>query len=325
MAVFTALTQDEVRALLQCYRLGALRDVQGITSGIENSNFFLTTDTGQYVLTVFERLDAGQLPFYLGMMRHLARKGLPVPEPYEVADGGLFTEVRGKPAAIVARLPGKAVVAPAPHHCAQVGQFLAQMHLAASDYPVFQPNLRGLGWWKATASALEPHLPDHLFNELLEEVIFQDGVARQPAYEKLPSGPIHADLFRDNVLFEAGAIGGVIDFYFAGCGPWLFDLAVTVNDWCVDLDTGAFDTPRAAALLEGYHAVRPLQESEHQLWRAMLRAAALRFWVSRLHDLHLPRPAAMLQPHDPARFERMLQMRVGTSDLPWVRVPGTGP
>jgi homoserine kinase type II len=199
------------------------------------------------------------------------------------------------------------------------------MHLAASDYTVFQPNLRGLGWWKNTATALEPHLSDHLFQRLLEEVIFQDGVARQSAYERLPAGPIHADLFRDNVLFEAGSIGGVIDFYFAGCGPWLFDLAVTVNDWCVDLVTGEFDTPRAVALLQGYHAVRPLLPEEHGLWRAMLRAAALRFWISRLHDLHMPRPASMLQPHDPARFERLLQLRVTASELPWIRDPGTGP
>jgi len=325
MAVFTDLSRAEADALLQSYRLGGLRDLEGITSGIENSNFFLTTDAGRYVLTVFERLDAQQLPFYLGLMHHLARKGLPVPEPVPTHEGALFTQVRGKPAAIVARLPGKALVAPGPEHCAQVGRFLARMHLAAGDYAVFQPNLRGLGWWKNTAAALEPHLPDHLFHELLEEVIFQDGVARQAAYEKLPAGPIHADLFRDNVLFDGDSIGGVIDFYFAGCGPWLFDLAVTANDWCVDLDSGAFDAPRAAALLEGYHAVRPLQAVEQDLWRAMLRAAALRFWISRLHDIHMPRPASMLQPHDPARFERMLQLRVAAGQLPWVGSAGTAP
>ena len=324
MAVFTPVTHEEARALLQRYQLGGLHDLQGIASGIENSNFFLTTESGRYVLTVFERLDATQLPFYLGLMSHLARKGLPVPAPVETTAGTLFSEIRGKPVAIVARLPGRALHTPGPEQCAQVGGFLAHMHLAAADYTVFQPNLRGLGWWKNTAAALEPHLPDHLFHELLEEVIFQDGVARQPAFEQLPAGPIHADLFRDNVLFDGGTIGGVIDFYFAGCGSWLFDLAVTVNDWCVDLDTGAFDAPRALALLEAYHAIRPLQEAEHGLWRAMLRAAALRFWISRLHDLHMPRPASVLQPHDPARFERMLQMRVAAAELPWVGGTGGG-
>jgi len=324
MAVFTALTHDEVLALLEHYRLGHLRDLHGIASGIENSNFFLTTDSGHYVLTVFERLDATQLPFYLGLMQHLARKGLPVPEPFETREQSLFAMARGKPVAIVARLNGKAVEAPGPEHCARVGAFLAHMHLAASDYPVFQPNLRGIGWWKATASALEPHLPDHLFSELVEEVIYQDGIARRADVEQLPSGPIHADLFRDNVLFEGESIGGVIDFYFAGCGPWIYDLAVTVNDWCVDLHSGAFDAARAGALLHAYHAVRPLLELEHHYWRSMLRAAALRFWISRLHDLHVPRPASVLQPHDPARFERLLKLRVEDPVLPWIEEDGRG-
>lgn len=318
MAVFTALTHDEVLALLEHYHLGHLRDLQGIASGIENSNFFLTTDSGRYVLTVFERLTPAQLPFYLGLMQHLARRGLPVPEPFETREQALFCQVHGKPAAIVARLAGKAVDAPTPEHCARVGHFLAQMHLAGSDYPVFQPNLRGLGWWKATASTLRPHLSDELFNALVEEVIYQDGVSRRPDADQLPSGPIHADLFRDNVLFDGPLIGGVIDFYFAGCGPWLFDVAVTVNDWCVDLHSGAFDRPRVQALLRAYHAARPLAAVEHSFWRAMLRAAALRFWISRLHDLHMPRPASVLQPHDPGRFERMLQRRISDVELPWL-------
>ncbi len=322
MAVFTALTHDEVLALLEHYAVGQLRDLQGIASGIENSNFFLTTESGRYVLTVFERLTATQLPFYLGLMQHLARKGLPVPEPLETREQALFALVRGKAAAIVTRLPGKAVQLPSLAQCRQVGAVLARMHLAASDYAVFQPNLRGIGWWKSTAAALEPHLPDALFSELVEEVIYQDGIARRPDLEQLPAGPVHADLFRDNVLFDGDAVGGVIDFYFAGCGPWLFDLAVTVNDWCVDLDSGAFDPARARALLQAYHEQRPLLEIEHHYWRAMLRAAALRFWISRLHDLHMPRPASVLQPHDPGRFERMLRRRVADAEAPWI-VEGT--
>ena len=318
MAVFTDLTRAEAVALLDQYRLGDLIEIRGIASGIENSNFFLTTERGDFVLTVFERLPAAKLPFYLGLMRHLARRGLPVPEPHETLAGELYTQVRRKPVAIVARLPGRAVEQPTRAQCAQVGEIAARMHLAAADFPVFQPNLRGVGWWKDASAALEPHLPDEQFHELLEEVIYQDGVARSAAYENLPAGPIHADLFRDNVLFDGARIGGVIDFYFAGCGAWLYDLAVTVNDWCVDLDSGAFDPQRAAALLGAYHAVRPLGEDEHLLWRAMLRAAALRFWISRLYDLHLPRPAALLQPHDPARFERLLRLRVRQAELPWV-------
>lgn len=318
MAVFTDLTRDETVVLLAQYRLGELVEVHGISSGIENSNFFLTTTQGRYVLTVFERLQAGQLPFYLGLMRHLARRGLPVPEPFETVAGALHAEVRGKPAAIVTRLPGAAIEEPEPLQCAQVGEFLARMHAAAADYPLFQPNLRGLGWWKSASVALEAHLPDEIFHELIEEVIYQDSFARRPEYEQLPSGPMHADLFRDNVLFDGAHIGGVIDFYFAGCGPWLFDLAVTVNDWCIDQSSGQFRMPHAVALLQAYHGVRPLQAGEREAWRPMLRAAALRFWISRLYDWNLPRPAAVLHPKDPTHFERILRLRVEQPNLPWI-------
>jgi homoserine kinase type II len=318
MAVFTALTRDEIVALLTGYSVGDLVDFEGIPSGIENTNFFLTTTAGRFVLTVFERLDAEHLPFYLGLMKHLAQRGLPVPEPAATARGSLLSAVRHKPAAIVSRLPGRAVTDPTPAQCGQVGQFLASMHEQARDFALFQPNLRGIGWWKSALPKLEPLIPEDQFQELAEEVIFQDTFVRSPRFERLPAGPIHADLFRDNVLFDGDHIGGVIDFYFAGCSAWLFDLAVTINDWCVDQGSADFDRPRAEAMLRAYHDVRPLTDLEHQVWRIALRAAALRFWISRLYDLHLPRPAALLQPHDPAWFERMLRLRIRQSDLPWV-------
>lgn len=318
MAVFTALTRDDIVALLGAYSVGQLADFEGIPSGIENTNYFVTTSAGRYVLTVFERLGANQLPFYLGLMKHLAQRGLPVPEPAATGGGSLLTQVHGKPAALVARLPGRAVVDPTPAHCALVGQFLASLHLQAKDFRLFQPNLRGIGWWKSTLPKLEPLIAGRQFQELAEEVVFQDGFVRSPQFEQLPAGPIHADLFRDNVLFDGDHIGGVIDFYFAACSAWLFDLAVTVNDWCVDPVSGEFDRRRAVALLRAYHAVRPLTDPEHQVWRTALRAAALRFWISRLYDLHLPRPAALLEPHDPSRFERMLRLRMRQPDLPWV-------
>jgi homoserine kinase type II len=318
MAVFTALTREEVSALLESFDVGRLVDFEGIASGIENTNFFLTTSRGQFVLTVFERLDPAQLPFYLGLMKHLARRALPVPEPAESRQGALMGLVRGKPAAIVSRLPGRAVDAPSVEQCRQVGRFLAQMHLQARDFPLYQPNLRGIGWWKSALPKLEPMIPDDQFQELAEEVIYQDGFVRSAAFERLPNGPIHADLFRDNVLFDGDRIGGVIDFYFAGCSVWLFDLAVTLNDWCVDVDSGEIERDRAGALLRAYHEERPLGTEEHDAWRAVLRAAALRFWISRLYDLHLPRPAALLKPHDPTRFERMLRLRVRQADLPWI-------
>jgi homoserine kinase type II len=187
---------------------------------------------------------------------------------------------------------------------------------------VFQPHLRGIGWWKETVPRLERFLPDDTFHVLAEEVIFQDSFFRSARFENLPSGPIHADLFRDNVLIDGAAggerIGGLIDFYFAGCSIWLFDLAVTMNDWCVDQATGAFDPARAQAMIDAYHAVRPLTDDEHTCWRTVLRAAALRFWISRLDDFHRPRPAELLTPHDPTHFERILARRTVDAVLPWV-------
>ncbi len=322
MAVFTALSRAEVNAFLSQFALGTLVELEGIHTGIENTNYFVTTDGGRYVLTVFERLTAKQLPFYLQLMLHLSRKSLPVPEPQPTLSGALLAELKGKPAALVTRLPGKATTEPTAAQCASVGDFLARMHLAGLDFAPFQPHLRGIGWWKSAVPKLEPHVPHDVMRTLAEELILQDSFFRSARFEKLPNGPIHADLFRDNVLLvrEDGSdrIGGVIDFYFAGCSIWLFDLAITINDWCIDLATGEFDLPRAQALLNAYSAVRPLSEDEHECWRTSLRAAALRFWISRLYDYYLPRPAHLLTPHDPAHFERILQRRTVDAVLPWV-------
>jgi homoserine kinase type II len=317
MAVFTPLSESEVERLLQQFSLGRLHSLDGIAAGIENSNFFVGTDRGEFVLTVFERLNFAQLPFFLELMRHLARRGLPVPAPCETRAGALLAEARGKPVAIVDRMPGRSVEAPSAAQCAATGDLLARMHLAANDFPRFQPNLRGIGWWKEALARLEPMLPDDTFQDLAEELIFQDSFFRSPAFEQLPAGPIHGDLFRDNVLWDSGRIGGVIDFYFAGCSPWLYDLAVTVNDWCVHPATAAFDPPRARAMLDAYHAVRPLTAQERDCWRTVLRAAALRFWISRLYDRHLPRSALVLSPRDPDRFEVTLHCRRSEPSLPW--------
>lgn len=319
MAVFTRLSQADVAALLTRYRLGELRLLEGIGPGVENTNYFATTTAGEFVLTVFERLTFAQLPFYLELMRHAAQRGLPAPMPQEHVGGALVSEVKAKPCAFVTRLPGHAVEFPSVRQCERVGEFLARLHRECADFTLFQPHLRGLGWWKSALPHLEPHVSDELFHELAEEVVFQDSFFRSAGFEKLPSGPIHADLFRDNVLWtDSQTIGGVIDFYFAGCSLWLFDLAVTVNDWCVDLATGAFDRVRVKALLDAYHAVRPLTGEEHACWHTVLRAAALRFWMSRLHDVHLPRDAHLLKAHDPTRFERMLRLRIADKSPPWI-------
>jgi len=318
MAVFTQLTPADVAPLLTRYSLGALTELEGIRSGIENTNYFATTTQGEYVLTVFERLDFQQLPFYLELMRHAALHGLPVPMPQTNTGGSLVSEIKGKPCAFVTRVPGKSIMNPNAVQCARVGAFLGQLHTQCADFKWFQPNLRGIGWWKSALPLLKPHIPDALFQELADEVSYQDAFTRTPVFERLPRGPIHADLFRDNVLWQdEQTIGGVIDFYFAGCSVWLFDVAVSANDWCIQAD-GTFDATRIQALLDAYHAVRPFTTEEHQAWPTVLRAAALRFWMSRLYDAHLPRDAHLLNAHDPTHFERLLRLRIADASPPWV-------
>ncbi|MEG2631405.1 MAG: phosphotransferase, partial [Comamonas sp.] len=190
------------------------------------------------------------------------------------------------------------------------GDMLARMHLAGRDFERQQPNLRGLAWWNETAPVVMPHLDSGLVDLLQSELAFQNHVAASSAYAALPRGPVHADLFRDNVMFEGEQLTGFFDFYFAGVDSWLFDLAVCLNDWCIDHATGAHDAPRAQAMLAAYQRVRPLTEAERQLLNAQLRAGALRFWISRLWDFYLPREAAMLTPHDPRHFERVLRQRI---------------
>jgi homoserine kinase type II len=321
MAVFTEVPDEEAGELARKLGLGELRELRGIHAGIENTNYFLTTHQDgrahEYVLTLFERLSFGQLPFYLHLMKHLAQRGIPVPEPQALAattaaepDGQLVQSLQGKPAAIVERLRGKSELAPTPAHCEAVGEMLARMHLAARDYPRHQPNLRGLAWWNETVPVVLPHVDADQAALLRTELAFQNHIAAGSAYAALPRGAIHADLFRDNAMFEDGKLTGIFDFYFAGVDTWLFDIAVCLNDWCIDLASGAHDAARADAFLRAYASVRPLATVERRLLPAMLRAGALRFWVSRLWDFHLPREAALLKPHDPTHFERVLRERV---------------
>jgi homoserine kinase type II len=310
MAVFTEVSEDEARALLKSLGLGELRELRGIQGGIENTNYFLTSDQGRYVLTLFERLSVEQLPFYLHLMKHLAQRGIPVPDPAADKSGDILHQVCGKPAAVVNRLAGHSELEPTAQHCAQVGEMLARMHLAARDYNRHQPNLRGLPWWNETVPVVLPHLDPAQAALLQGELAFQNHVAASSAYAALPRGPVHADLFRDNVMFEDGRLTGFFDFYFAGVDTWLFDIAVCLNDWCISLPTGQHDGERANAFLAAYQQARPLAAAERRLLPAMLRAGALRFWISRLWDFHLPREAALLQPHDPTHFERVLRQRI---------------
>jgi homoserine kinase type II len=305
MAVYTALSEGDIAAFIEPLSLGMLVSVRGIPSGIENTNYFVDTTTGRYVLTVFERLTAEQLPFYLHLMKHLAARGIPVPDPIADAAGEILHAIKGKPAVIVNRLAGQSVSAPSPTQCRALGAMLARMHVAGADYTRYQPNPRGLDCWQATARVVRNVLSVEQQALLADELAFQEQVAASSAFAQLPRGPVHGDLFRDNVLFEGDKLAGVFDFYFAGVDVLLFDVAVCLNDWCVAGDGD--DASRARALLEGYEAVRPFGVAERDLLWAMRRAGALRFWLSRLADLHLPREAAMLNAHDPAHFERLLR------------------
>jgi len=314
MAVFTEVSESTAAELLQQLKLGELIELKGIQGGIENTNYFLTCSQGEYVLTLFERLTHAQLPFYLYLMKHLAAGGIPVPDPVSDANGDVLLTVEGKPAAVVNRLRGKSELAPTQAHCAAVGNMLARMHLAGRDFARQQPNLRGLPWWNDTVPVVLPYLNPAQQALIQSELAYQNHVRASAAFAALPCGPVHADLFRDNVMFDgtddALELTGFFDFYFAGVDTWLFDVAVCLNDWCIDHASGAHDAAKANAFLSAYQGVRAFNQAERQLLHPMLRAGALRFWTSRLWDFHLPREASMLQAHDPTHFERVLQQRV---------------
>ena len=314
MSVYTKVTEPQLASWLKAYSVGAPVELKGITSGIENTNYYVTTTHGRYVLTLFERLPAKDLPFYLGLMAHLARHGIPCPSPIADRRNRLLSALNAKPAALVTRLPGATITAPTPVHCAEVGAVLADMHVAAQSYPGSLENPRGPRWWREAAHEVLPFLDEPRRRLLESELEFQF----RDRLRHLQRGPVHADLFRDNVLFDGGRIGGVIDFYFAGVDAWLFDVAVALNDWCVEAD-GALDRARADAFLGAYHAVRPFTAVERDAWPVMLRAAALRFWLSRLYDFHLPRPGELVHAHDPEHFRRILELRIrDRHDHPWV-------
>ncbi len=317
MAVFTPVTEEQAELLMSQLGLGRLTELKGIEGGIENTNYFATTDLGDFVLTLFERLTHAQLPFYLFLMKHLAEKGIPVPNPAANSEGDILHTLCDKPAAVVNKLTGKSQLSPAAVHCSEVGKMLAHMHLAGEDFNRIQPNLRALSWWNETVPVVLPHLEEAQARLLKSELAYQNHIAQGAAYQALPKGPVHADLFRDNVMFEGDVLTGFFDFYFAGVDTWLFDLAVCLNDWCIDLETGEHHAQRAHALLNAYQSIRPLRAAERQLMPAMLRAGALRFWISRLWDFHLPRDASMLKPHDPTHFERVLRARLASPLKLW--------
>ncbi|UCV19182.1 homoserine kinase [Ferribacterium limneticum] len=307
MSVYTKVGRDELTAWLQQLGLGELIDYAGIAAGMQNSNYFVTTASGRYVLTLFERIETSSLDFYLALQDHLAHSGIPSPRPVADGDGRYWRNLAGKPAALLSCLPGAALESPDAEHCRAVGQMLARLHRAAADLPNPLPNPCGAAWRQAVGETLLPLVAPDERDLLADELAFQ---AAQD-YSALPSGVIHADLFRDNVLWDAaGRLSGVLDFYFAGEDALLFDLAVVANDWCSDDEA-------LAALIAGYASQRPLTEAERAAWPAMRRAAALRFWLLRLEVRHQPRQGEVVTIKNPDDFRHLLaRFRLAPEALP---------
>ena len=313
MAVFTRVTESDVSAWLSDYSLGSLLELQGIPAGIENTNYFVTTSNGRFVLTLFEKLTSAELPFFLNLMSHLARHGIPCPAPVANGKNDFLGELNSKPACIVSRLSGKSVTQPSVANCAAVGAMLGQMHSASLSFGSEMVNPRGSAWRSNAAQQVRAFISAEEAALLDREVTLH---AHYPAAD-LPRGVIHADLFRDNVLMDGERVGGLIDFYFACTDALIYDVAITVNDWCMAAD-GTLDNARTRALLNAYHAVRPFTAAEAAVWAMTLRVAALRFWISRLYDLHLPRDGEMVNPHDPKHFKRILQNHIATPQPVWL-------
>ncbi|CAD5107413.1 homoserine kinase [Zestomonas carbonaria] len=305
MSVFTPLERHELETFLAPYGLGRLKDFQGIAAGTENSNFFVSLEGGEFVLTLIERGPVQDLPFFIDLLDVLHTAHLPVPYALRDESGEALRELAGKPALLQPRLPGKHVGYPNAHHCSEVGRWLACLHLATRDRIIERRSDRGLDWMLAEGPSLALRLDD------AEVALLRDALAeigeRRDAILALPRANLHADLFRDNVLFDGNHLSGVIDFYNACAGPMLYDLAIAVNDWCVEAD-GSLDGPRARALLGAYAVLRPFTPAEAELWPTLLRVASVRFWLSRLIAAEAFAGQDVLI-KDPGEYRRMLEQR----------------
>jgi homoserine kinase type II len=306
MSVFTPLARPELEVFLAPYGLGRLRDFQGIAAGSENTNYFISLEQGEYVLTLVERGPVQEMPFFVELLAVLHDAELPVPYALPTTDGIALRELAGKPALLQPRLAGKHISEPNTQHCVQIGELLGHLHLATrGDKLLERKTDRGLDWMLAEGAILVSHLeqaPSDLLKTTLEEIERLKGKILA-----LPRANLHGDLFRDNALFEGTHLTGVIDFYNACSGPMLYDLAISLNDWCSD-DDGKIDAPRARALLGAYAALRPFTAAEAELWPTMLRVGCVRFWLSRLiaAESHAGQDVLI---HDPMEFQQRLEQR----------------
>ncbi|MDH3353758.1 MAG: homoserine kinase [Chromatiales bacterium] len=309
MSVYTSVSEAELSNFLAYYDLGELVDFEGISAGIENTNYFVNTTRQQMVLTIFERHAFDEMGYFLDLMAHLAEHAVSAPHPLADRNDDYLRILKDKPAALLMRLSGDWARHPTRAHCAAIGAELAHLHMAGETFEGERTNDCGPAWWRGTAQLIA----DRLSNE--ERVLLEDELAYQSQFRlvDLPRGVIHADLFRDNALFEGERLTGLIDFYFACNDLLLYDIAVTVNDWCCEAD-GSLNRDKSLALLQSYHNIRPLTAAESQLWPVMLRAGALRFWLSRLKDKLFPKEGELTQIKDPAEFENILRKQRETNE-----------
>ena len=309
MSVYTIVEHAQLVTHLKTYSLGELLDFQGISSGIENTNYFVTTTVGEYVLTLFEELKAEELPYFLTLMAFVSANGVPSAQPIRNNDGAYLTTLNGKPAALVEKLAGRDVESPSPKQCAIIGQTMANLHRTSLKLDIYRENSRGAVWRQQAAELLLPLVDNDSAELIKRELAFQASYSDL----SLPKSVIHADLFRDNALFSGDQLSGIIDFYYA-CNDYLtYDIAVAVNDWCVTAE-GTLDDKRFNAFISAYQAIRPLTEHEIVHWPIVIRAAAFRFWLSRLRDVHFPKEGEMTHLKDPNAMKRILMARINHPD-----------
>ncbi len=300
MSVFTRITRPQLEQFFSVYALGEVISFEGITDGIDNTNYGVTTSQGSFILTLFESLSADDLPHFLKLLSHLGKNDLLCPRPQADRQANSLRQLNGKPAAVFKRLSGAAMMSPSVFHCQEIGLQLASLHRCTQDYVFPIKNGNDLGWCNAVLDKIGAYL-SAIDRELIDdELAFQAN--NSPV--NLPRGVIHADLFRDNVLFADDRLSGLLDFYSACTDTLLLDVAITANDWCCD--NGTVNAGKFAALLAAYESLRPLELLEKQHWPIMLRAAALRFWLSRLEHQCYPRPGEITQQKDPLVFRGIL-------------------
>ena len=304
MSVYTSVNIEELKDWLKDYALDDLTDYQGIKSGITNTNYFLMTKHDQFVLTLFEKNAIEDLPYFVDLMSHLATHAFLCPKPILKKNGTALSILKNKPALIVSCLKGKELTNPSADHCESVGRSLAELHIKSADFEAQHQNTRNLTWIKKTAEALLNQLPEDESQLLTEEISYQE----KRDYD-LPKATIHGDLFKDNVLFLHNEVSGFIDFYYACTDYLILDVAIAVNDWCVNED-GSFDAERLTAFLSAYKKIRSFNEAEDKSWNDILRLASLRFWVSRLNDFYHTEEGELTFTKDPNHFKKILKRRI---------------